>query len=433
MVSLGNEVSCPREISPIKEVRNESLFIEGRANPAWLTVLAGVVGLVLSPGTLMVMCFGVFVGPLRHEFGWTLGQTTLAATLMTYTVVLTSPLQGWLIDRFGSRRVIILSIPLFTAAYASLYFLPNDLYFFYGFWILITICGLGIWPLSYLRATASWFERHLGLSLGITNAGIGVGNVIVPPLASLWVAGYGWRLAYVMLAGLALALTMPLSLAWLRDRQSEGYKASHEQDLSGSSFSVALRSPTFATIAAVFFLMGGAGSGLLVMQVPMLIEAGMKPATAAGMTAILGLAMIIGRVGTGYLLDLFHASRVLMCFFLAASLAPLVYAGGVAPATAPIAAVLVGLGVGAEFDGLSYVIPRYFGRHSFGKIYGAVFAIFQLGSGAGIAAIGFSRDRLGSFRPSMLALCALMVIAGLVIAWLGPYRYGPMNLRDKRE
>jgi predicted MFS family arabinose efflux permease len=425
MVSLGNEVSRPPEVTPIEDVKNESLFIDGRPNPAWLTVLAGMVGLVLSPSPLTVLCFGVFVGPLRDEFGWTLGQTTLAATLITYTLVLISPLQGYLIDRFGSRRFIILSIPLFTAAFASLYFLPNNLSVFYALWVLITLCSLGIWPLSYLRATASWFDRRLGLSLGITNSGVGIGNVIVPPLASLWVAEYGWRLAYVMLAGLAIVLTLPLNLAWLKDRPADG-QASHEHDTSGSSFAIAWRSPTFATIAMVFFLMGGTGSGLFVMQVPMLIEAGMKPTSAAGMISVIGLAMIIGRIGTGYLLDLFHASRVLMSLFLAASLAAAIYAVGITPARAPVAAVLLGLGIGAEFDGLSYIIPRYFGRDAFGKIYGAVFGIFQLGSGAGIAAIGFSRDRLGSFRPSMWAFCGLTVIAAVVIGRLGPYRYRPM-------
>src|SRR5208337_3044037 len=108
-------------------------------------------------------------------------------------------------------------IPVFAVSYSLLYLLPNDLYVYYALWVLIPVCGIGVWPLSYLRSTATWFDRHLGLSLGITNSGIGVGSVIIPPLAGFLVAQYGWRTAYLTIAVLALVVTWPLSLACLRD------------------------------------------------------------------------------------------------------------------------------------------------------------------------------------------------------------------------
>src|SRR5208282_332905 len=100
------------------------------------------------------------------------------------------------------------------------------------------------------------------------------------------------------------------------------------------------------------------------------------------------------------------------------------------PATAPFAAALIGLIIGAEFDVLSYIIPRYFGHRSFGKIYGAIYAVFQLGAGLGIAAIGFSRDQLGSFRPSMWILGALTVLAGLLFSRIGEYKYAPGHMGE---
>lgn len=408
----------------------ESVLVDGKLNPAWLTVIAGTIGLVFGPSTMTILSFGVFVRPLQQEFGWTLGQTALAATIVSYMIMLVAPIQGILTDRYGGRAVVIASIPVFAIAYSLLYFLPNNLYVYYGLWILIPVCAVGVWPLSYLRSTATWFDRHLGLSLGITNSGIGIGSVIIPSLAGFLVANYGWRAAYLVLAGLALVVTWPLTLAYLKDNPAVSKSLQARQSQSGSSFSEAARTSTFVITAIVFFVMGGLSSGLVVLQVPMLIEAGTSPQIAAGLASVVGISMIVGRIGTGYLLDLFHASKVLMWFILASSLAALIFAVGVKPVTAPFAAALIGLIIGAEFDVLSYIIPRYFGHRSFGKIYGAIYAIFQLGAGLGIASIGFSRDLLGSFRPSMWVLCGLTVMGGLLFSRLGEYKYAPGQIQE---
>jgi MFS family permease len=169
--------------------------------------------------------------------------------------------------------------------------------------------------------------------------------------------------------------------------------------------------------------MGALSSGLIVLQVPMLIEVGISPKVAAGLASIVGASMIVGRVGTGYLLDYFHAARVLACFIFASSLAAIAFAIGISVATAPFAAALIGLIIGAEFDALSYMIPRYYGHRAFGKIYGTTYAVFQLGGGLGIAAIGFSHDRFGSFRPSMCVLALLTISAGILLLQMGPYRF----------
>jgi MFS family permease len=404
-------------------LHREAVWIDGKINRGWLTVLAGTVGLTFGPSTMTLLSFGIFVRPLQQEFGWTLGQTAFAATIISYMIMLVAPVQGALTDRFGGRAMVVASIPAFAASYALLYFLPNNLAVFYALWILIPVCGLGVWPLSYLRSTASWFDRRLGLSLGITNAGIGVGSVVIPLLAGLLVANYGWRIAYLSLAAIAFVVTWPLALAFLKDKQSAATASSSLRLTAGVSLKQAIRTRTFAIVAIVFFVLGALNSSLIVLQVPMLIEAGLSPVLSATLASLAGIAMIITRVGTGYLLDRFHAAKVLMCFILISSLAAVAFAIGITRTTAPLAALLIGTIIGAEFDVLSYIVPRYYGDRAFGKIYGSVFAIFQLGSGIGVASVAFSHDRLGSFRPSMWLLAGITVIAGLLFSRLGPYRF----------
>ena len=95
-------------------------------------------------------------------------------------IVLVSPLQGVLADRFGPRRVVLTSIPLFAASLAALYFTPKNLLVYYVLWALVPVAAIGLWPLGYLQAVSRWFDRKLGLALGVANAGIGLGSTFVP-------------------------------------------------------------------------------------------------------------------------------------------------------------------------------------------------------------------------------------------------------------
>jgi hypothetical protein len=84
---------------------------------------------------------------------------------------------------------------------------------------------------------------------------------------------------------------------------------------------------------------------------------------------------------------------------------------------------LAGLLIGAEFDVLSYLIPRYFGRRAFGKIYGIAFAVFQLAAAVAAYAVSVSRASFGSYTPAMLVVAMLCVACAGMFRFPGPYRY----------
>jgi hypothetical protein len=94
-------------------------------------------------------------------------------------------------------------------------------------------------------------------------------------------------------------------------------------------------------------------------------------------------------------------------------------------AVAASCAFLIGLVIGAEFDVLSYMIPRYWGRKAFGRIYGVTFAVFQGAAALGAAGLGFSRGAFGTYAPALWALAGLMLICALLFSVLGPYRFDP--------
>src|SRR5262245_39745322 len=185
--------------------------------PGMLTTIGSTVGLALGPSVIAVLTISPYIVPIQEQFGWTRVQVSLAFTIVAYMIVLVSPLQGVLVDRFGPRRVVLTSIPLFAASLAALYFTPNNLLAYYVLWALVPVAAIGLWPLGYLQAVTRWFDRKLGLALGVANAGIGLGSTVVPMIVGPIIAQYSWRHSLLVLASLILFVSWPVVFLCLRE------------------------------------------------------------------------------------------------------------------------------------------------------------------------------------------------------------------------
>lgn len=390
----------------------------GREATGWRTAIASALGLTVGPSVLTVMSFGAFIAPLHREFGWSVSDIGLAASFLSITVMIISPLQGYLVDRYGGRRVVLCSSPVFGLSLMGMYFLPDNLSVFYLAWALIPVCGLGLWPVSYLRLTAGWFERKLGFALGIANSGIGVGTVVVPILTASLIGAFGWRAAFLGLGAVAL-IAFPIAFFLI----TEPSPRKTDVRTSGDTFKVSARRRPFWLLLGAFLLLGLVGSSITVYQIPLLLDAGVPEHIANLVPVALGLALIVARIVTGWLLDRFRAS-VVMAFNLAGGLTSvLLFAAGPNVVTGLIAAALAGLLIGAEFDVLSYLVPRHFGRVAYGKIYGIAFSAFQVGGAIASSAVSASRESSGSYTPAMLTLAVVCVVCAGMFMCLGPYRY----------
>jgi predicted MFS family arabinose efflux permease len=262
-----------------------------------------------------------------------------------------------------------------------------------------------------MKVVGTWFHARLGLALGITNAGIGLGGFMIPLIATPIILAAGWRSAYMWHAAAVLLVTWPLIWFFVRERPAAGSQhPTHKPEYAGMLLGEAANTRTFAVLAVGFLLLGLINTALIVQQVPLLQDAGVSLQRAVLVQSTYGLCSLIGRLITGYLLDKYRASRVMTLFVLGASLACLIYATGATSNIVFLSAVLIGFAFGAEFDVLGYIIRTHFGLRSFGKIYGVVFAIFQFGAGIGAAALPFSRDLFGSFLPGLWGFTAIALI-----------------------
>jgi len=206
--------------------------------------------------------------------------------------------------------------------------------------------------------------------------------------------------------------------------------AQEHADAVGLTASEAWRSTSFWLIVCAFFFVGATVQGCIVHTAAMLSDRGVTPQAAALGSSLLGAAVMIGRVGTGYLLDRLFATRVAACFFVCVAVGVGLLLLGGAPRRAFLGAFLIGLGLGAEVDMIPYLVSRYFGLRWFAQIYSLVLATFILSGAVGPLLMGWSFDLTRSYRASLIAFLAATLFAALLITRLGPYRY---RARDSRQ
>lgn len=391
----------------------------GRVRPGWATAFASAVGLAFGPSVLQYMTLGVFTPYLRRDFAWSLSQISLAATLLAIMTMIASPLQGLLVDRFGARRIILTSLPLFGLGYAALSLMTGSLSQFYVIWALLPLLGLGLWPASWVKATSSWFERRLGLAIGIATTGIGIGAMVFPVVIHALAEAVGWRSAFAAIGLASILVAWPTSFLFVRD----GVVKAAATIADGRHDAPARRS-TFWLLLGAFALLGAYSVAILIHLVTILEGNGVARPTAIVAQSALGGFMILGRLGSGYIVDRIAVRFVVPAFAVAAVLALAGLAAGATGAGAILAAAFAGLLIGAEIDVLGFVVKRYFGLRRYGTLYGILFAVFQLGGAIGVLALARMREASGSYMGGLVGLAIACSGAAILFALLGPYRFG---------
>jgi MFS family permease len=327
---------------------------------------------------------------------------------------------GWLLDHWGTRRVMIpglLACAGTVALQATL--TPNTLWIYF----LLGINGL---------AFSQWFDRERGLALGVALAGVGLGVAIVPQLATFLISHFGWRAGYV---GLAVAI---LIIAWLPVSIFLREPPDFVPEVKRSPVAIAdstagtvipgmlardgFKTWHFWSFTLAFFLAIVAINGTLTQVVALLTDRGISVGLAVSAMSASGIALIFGRILSGWCLDRFWGPYVAVVFFLLpmAGIALLIGGGG----TVPLAgAVLCGLGIGADVDLMAFFVSRYFGMKEYAKLYGVMLALFSLANGVGPALSGLSFDYFHGYTQIFIVYEILLVIACAQFLGLGAYPY----------
>ena len=392
----------------------------------WWIVAASFCALLVGSGPINIFAFNVFVLPVTQELGLSRGDFSGALAANGIFNALSVLFMGWALDRYGVRRVQLVGVLCFAAVVFMYSQMTASLPLIFAQFAAAGFFGAAQTPVGYSTVVNQWFDKSRGLALGVATAGVGFGVVVVPALAAWLMQSYGWRGAYMGLAIAILVLAFLPNLLFIRDRPDlvENGRVSTEH-LPGQTLTEAFANYRFWVLMVSFTFAVLAINGTITHIVPMLIDRGTPPPQAVQAIQVAGLAIIGGRILSGYFLDRVWGPYVALAFFGLSILGMGILATGAVGGLALMGAMLCGAGIGAEIDIMGYLLSRYFGMRNFGKIYGLVFAAFNLGTGFGPAISGWTFDMNKSYTPILIAYMVILALVCVALLTLGQYAYKP--------
>ena len=372
-------------------------------------LVAACAGVAFSIAAIPPFVLSVFAGPMTREFGWTLQQFQWATFAVPLGVLIAAPVGGWLLDRYGPRRVALVGLAAFGASVAGLALSTAEAWTFYLAMLVLSVAAAVVLPTTWTRIINGSFDRQRGLALGITLSGSGIFATFGPSLAQFVIDLGGWRVAWLVLAALPVCVSLPLVVAFIRSPQAT--IRGEVSATQGVTLASAIGSQRFwvmiASFGAVSFCLGGFNANL----VPVLMAEGLGAAQAATLAGTLGLAMITGRIVAGLLVDRFWSPGVAaVAFSLPLLGAALLMGEGLSTGALMLCVALMGFAAGAEYDVLAFMTSRFFGLAHYGKIYATMLVPISIATSAGAVAFGRIRDASGSFEaawPVVLVVCGI--------------------------
>jgi MFS family permease len=387
----------------------------------WLLVIASTFALVAS--VAHVYSVGVFIGPLEAEFGWSRGEISAGLGVISVISVLLAPFVGLAIDRFGSRRIGLPGLIIYLVGVALLSTTTPSVWHWWGLWALIAIGTVLIKPTVWVAAIATRFDKRRGIAMAVAVCGTSIGAAIFPFITERLLV-LGWRNAYLMLSGGAALLALPMVYVFFRAErpltQTDLEPGEARPPKNGLSARAGFGSPIFYKMAFAAFLVTLCTLSLAVHFVPILVAGGIASPTAASIAGVVGIGSIIGRLGTGLLLDRYSGRHVggaiLLLPILACALLlflKLTLASGIA------IGIVIGLALGAEIDIFAFLSARYFGLRNYGLLFGTVAGLISFGAGTGPTYAGFMFDHFHSYSVLLVTLIPMLLISSLLVLSLG--------------
>ena len=397
----------------------------------WLVALTGCVMTLATVPLYHAMT--VWSVALESHFGWSRTQLGLALTLTRVEGGLMGPLEGWLTDKLGTRRMVLIGLLILGCGFL-LFWQVNSLWMFYTAFIVMALGqGLGSW-LPLMTCLNNWFARRRAMAMGWASMGGRLGALLMVP-AIAWAVDpdhdrLGWQLTALILAVVILATAVPLSLAIRNRPQDYGQlpDGDHRQRTASPEVRAAAARPSSGDLTAAqairtpaFWLIafGHGFTSMVILAIMthlglLIKDKGFDVQTTGWIVALytfvsMGFQLFGGYLGDrapkNILLFLFtslQAGAVVMLTF--ASTLPMFY----------LFAVLFGAGFGGRNPLTTAIRGEYFGRASFGKILGLSTVPMNILLLLSSPLAGYLRDVQGDYKAAFLILAGLNFLGGVL-------------------
>jgi predicted MFS family arabinose efflux permease len=376
----------------------------------WVVVIAVMLTLAISSGGRFL--FGVVLKPVSDEFGWGRAELALAVTISVVFLSFLQPIVGLLVDRFGSRPLLIGGVIATAVAMLPMTMVDAlwQVYVFYG-----VVAAFGFAATSPVNTTAlvnGWFEKKRGLALSLATSGAAYGQLLIVPIATAIMVGWGWRASYLAISAALFVLVLPLVIIFVKDppsRQARRRGAVATADAPKVTLREAVRTASYWQLSFGMFVCGVTMAFTSVHMIPYLTDmpehsTHTMQTTASFALSVVGGCSIVGAIVMGMLSDRFgHRQMLALTYFLRGVSFLILYAVGSWIPGIFIAAIVLGISWTSTTPLASAISADIYGRASQATIFGFIFTAMNVGTGVGAWLAGLDRDLFGNYEFALLA------------------------------
>ena len=417
----------PRRLQQIRTELNTLFRPGGKVFYGWWLVLA-CVGIQWLAAVTWMHSYGAYALELQTEFGWSMSVLSLAYAVTRLESGLLGPLQGWLVDRYGPRRMLIIGTCIFGLGF-FVFSQVNSITVYFTAFILIALgSSLGGFA-TLMVAIVSWFDQHRAKAIAWSQFGFSMGGLCVP-FVILGLEGYGWRNMALYSGLLVLGLGLPLALFVRHQPQDygeipDGIPLERQEDHAvhppiqvSLSWRQAVTEPSFWLISLGHGLSLLTVSSMLAHLIPHLIKGlGYTPVAAGSVFAMMTAMQMVGLFLGGILGDRYN-KRIICALCMIGHCLGLLAVTYAANSIWLIAfALLHGLAWGIRGPLMVALRADYFGPKSFGTIMGISSLIVMLGMTAGPIVCGVLFDVFGNYERAF-TIMAFASLSGSLCFWL---------------
>ena len=415
---------------PSEHTESNATVVRSTLFYGWVIVAASTILLTMQAG--IFYSFGVFFKPVAADFGWSRAVTSGAHSVLMLSHGAFAAPMGWLADRFGPAKVMVFC-GFATGLGLVLTSQTNALWQFYLTYGLVVGIGLsGGMPVT-TGTTARWFVKRRGLTLGIVSAGVGLGTLIVLPMAERLIAAFAWSGAYFILGITSWIVMITCALFLRRDPEGMGYQAygvqrppteantDHSREISyvapgtGISLRAAVRTRPLWLLFLTYFLFSLCLQMIMVHLVNYTTDLGITPLVAATLLSVVGIGSMFGRVAMGAASDRIGSSNALAicCLVLGISLLWLLFARELWMFY--LFAIVFGFAYGGEIPQMAALVGQFFGLQSVAALVGVVLIGLSIGGALGSLMGGRIFDLTQSYQVAF-TVAVVVSFATVILA-----------------